>query len=297
MSKNIPLYWWEGYYGFDNCLRRVVRGRHPYIKNFGDLLSPLIISLLAEDRVRHSIAPGKLLALGSVFFALKDNDSVWGSGFLNAKHIHFALKNRNVNYFAVRGPETRRLLLQNNINCPEVYGDPAIILPQLITNDVNKKYKVGLVPHFSHLAYFKKNIKDNTIQVIDVEAGVANVVRDILSCEVIISTSLHGIIVAEAYGIPALMLTLQKPDADDLFKYEDYYHSTNRELMFVIADVSRIAAQCDLALKMAIPQYDREGLLAAFPLARTQGKIFSWSSIKTSKIRSSILPPYFQLPV
>lgn len=112
----ISMYWWEGFYGFKNVFSRMINRKKPYVRNFGDLLSPFIISLLSGRAIQHTTAPGKLLALGSIFFARNDYDIVWGSGFLNPKHIKFALASRKVNYLAVRGPETRKLLLAHNID-------------------------------------------------------------------------------------------------------------------------------------------------------------------------------------
>ena len=50
-------------------------------------------------------------------------------------------------------------------------------------------------------------------------------VCEIKSAEKVISSSLHGIIISEAYGIPCVWLN-DIPDSS--FKYEDYYKSTGR---------------------------------------------------------------------
>ena len=155
LPKKIDLYWWNGYLGIKNTARRLLTGQPGLIRNFGDRLSPIIVSLLADKPVKHTTnGSGKLLALGSVFYALNDHDLVWGSGLLEATHIKFALKKPGVTYSAVRGPETRNLLIQYGIDCPEVYGDPAQLLPQLLKNDLPKKFRTGIVPHFSQYAYF-----------------------------------------------------------------------------------------------------------------------------------------------
>ena len=51
------------------------------------------------------------------------------------------------------------------------------------------------------------------------------VISEIVESEKIISSSLHGIILAETYKVPALLL-LEKGKSQ--FKYEDYYFSTGR---------------------------------------------------------------------
>jgi pyruvyltransferase len=57
---------------------------------------------------------------------------------------------------------------------------------------------------------------------------VEYVVSEICASEKIISSSLHGIIIAESYGVPAVFLQ-DREDALN-FKYEDWYESTCRDV-------------------------------------------------------------------
>lgn len=301
-TETISMYWWEGYYGFNHFCKRLIKGQKPYVRNFGDLLSPLIISLLSGKKVWHTTSSGKLLALGSIYFALNNNDMVWGSGFLNAKHIQFAIECSGVNYLAVRGPETRKLLLKKNIDCPQVYGDPALLFPLLVRNDIKKKYRIGIVPHFSHYKYFCSSIKeDDQIHIIDVEKPISSVIQSILSCEIILSTSLHGIILSEAYEIPALMLTVGEPLHGDLFKFEDYFHSTNRSISFIdFNQESKMTNLSDLALKQSKPTINLNPLINAFPYANiisSETPLLTWSEFDFNKFnfKHSYIPPRFRV--
>jgi pyruvyltransferase len=299
-TQSVAMYWWEGFYGFNNLFSRLIKGKRIYVRNFGDFLSPLIISLLSGQDIKHTTSKAKLLALGSIFFALSDHDIVWGSGFLNASHIRFALERRGVKYLAVRGPETRKLLLNNQIECPDIYGDPALLLPLLIRNDIKKKYRVGIVPHFSHYKYFSAAINsDDKIHVIDVEKPLSEVIQNILSCEIILSTSLHGVIVSEAYGIPSLMLTVGKPLQGDLFKFEDYFHSTDRPISFIdFKHLSTLTTLSDLALNLARPNINLRRLIGAFPYINPKinlanPPLLSWNqfNINTLNFKHSFIPP------
>lgn len=299
----IHLYWWEGFCGYKNLFSRIVNGLPPYVYNFGDQLSPFIIHKLSGKEIKHTTKEGKLLALGSIFFSLKNNDIVWGAGLLNASHIQYAKQSKHVTYLAVRGPKTRDYLMQHGIDCPAVYGDPALLLPLLVKNDVKKKFRVGIVPHFSHFNFFKSLIKNrDSVTLIDVERPFHQVVYDILSCEIILSSSLHGIIVAEAYSIPSFMLMVGEPLHGDLFKFEDYYHATDRTLTLSNVlfgfNLDKLAS---LAQKNERPKFSCNELLNAFPFKTTRELFDSnigWTELLTSaiKFKSSLLPPLGFLP-
>ena len=55
--------------------------------------------------------------------------------------------------------------------------------------------------------------------------SIEEVIDKMLSCERIISTSLHGVIVAHSYKIPALWLKYGDKLAGDDIKFYDYYES------------------------------------------------------------------------
>jgi pyruvyltransferase len=191
-------------------------------------------------------------------------------------------------------------LLKHEIECPKVYGDPALLLPSLVRNDIKKSYRVGIVPHFSHKEYFQSIIKkDARVCMIDVEWPVCNVVKKILACEVILATSLHGLIVAEAYGIPSLMLTVGKPLHGSLFKIEDYFHSTRRALsIYDVQSVTNLASLTELAERQPDVFFDTAPLLAAFPCARADlSNTPAWSEFKPKEdFRNSLLPPRLKVP-
>src|SRR4029450_10903566 len=123
--------------------------RAPFAPNFGDHLSPLVVSLLTGQRVVYANDPAKLVALGSVLFALQDGDVVWGAGFARREHVAYATSARAVTYCAVRGPTTQRLLRTHGVACSGPYGDPATLLPLLIHNDIAPQHEIGIVPHWS----------------------------------------------------------------------------------------------------------------------------------------------------
>jgi len=108
--------------------------------------------------------------------------------------------------------------------CPEIYGDPALLLP-LFCKPKEKEYKIGIVPHYKDYKQVSANYKKYKIINV-VNKNPLNVAKEISSCEYIISSSLHGIIAAHAYGIPAARVTFSKIYGDGS-KFEDYCASVD----------------------------------------------------------------------
>ena len=79
------------------------------------------------------------------------------------------------------------------------------------------------------------------------------------SVEVIISSSLHGIILAESYGIKAVLLRPQV----DILKYYDWYYSTGRYSFPIAGCVSEAIN----TIPVELPHLDelRRKLKEAFP--------------------------------
>lgn len=245
--------------------------------NFGDRLSPFIASRLSGrkvfceyDKNKFPYFGGRLIGLGSILEKVaSDGDTVWGAG---ARGIDWFSTIKRLDVKAVRGPLTRAAILKKNLECPEVYGDPAILIPYLFRIPLRKIYKIGIIPHFNDQSKYA-GFPAKDVKIIDVKADPLQVLRDICDCEVILSSALHGIIVAEAYGIPTCWLW---PDAaagpqwkETFFKYEDYYLSTSRDPFYY---AHRGEIDLDQAVKRAWdskrPQSNPQKLLEAFPYLR-----------------------------
>lgn len=152
------------------------------------------------------------------------NSVIWGSGTQDAS-IKLTTKPKKV--LAVRGPLTRKYLISQGIDCPEIYGDPSVLLPYFYKPEMKKKYKIGLIPHWESLGspIVKEMCEDSRVHLIKMKGYNywTDVIDEILSCEYIVSESLHGLIVAETYGIPNLWcnITLNKYNV----KFHDYFQS------------------------------------------------------------------------
>lgn len=159
------------------------------------------------------------------------NTIVWGNGvsgqeedFIHPKQI-----------CSVRGKETRQYLLKHGVECPAVYGDVALLLPRYyISTCKEKKYKLGIIPHIIDLDFDVINkIRESQIDILIIDLAHyekwTDVIDQICSCEIIASSSLHGLIVSDAYNIPNCWITLSGKISGGLFKFYDYFSSVNRK--------------------------------------------------------------------
>jgi pyruvyltransferase len=199
--------------------------------NFGDEpLNLFLAKQISKDEVklidlenREAMA---ILGGGSVLSQALSTDIVWGSGYIS-DNVRVIEPPQQI--CSVRGPLTRQLLLSQGIACPEVYGDLALLLPRFHNPKVEKKYALGVIPHY--IDKTEKNVKRLQragCKIIDICSGLENVIRDILSCERIVSSTLHGIIVADAYGVPAMWVEFSDKVCGKGFKFLDYFASVHR---------------------------------------------------------------------
>jgi hypothetical protein len=162
---------------------------------------------------------------GSMLNHATPKSIVWGAGLASMLDG----VNPDLKIKAVRGPISRMRAINCGAVCPKVYGDPAILLPKFYKPQAVKTHDVGVVPHYvDHLRVYARYDKGE--RIIDPLQPVESFVDEIVSCERIISSSLHGIIIAHAYGIPAVWAKFSDSIGGDGTKYRDYYQSVEWEV-------------------------------------------------------------------
>lgn len=226
--------------------------------NFGDALSPILIETLSGKRVVQAYKIVNIYGkpIYSVIGSILDNSNcsnhwIWGSGFISETG---KLHRRPKRVLAVRGPLSRKKLLEYGVECPEVYGDPALLCPLLYEPNVIKKYRLGIIPHYidkdnSALNKFK-DLKEVTI--IDIKSNLKDVIDHVNECEAIASSSLHGLIIADAYGVPSVWLKLSDKIIGGEFKFIDYFSSVHKSKMhpLIVDDfttVEKIISEVDMS--------------------------------------------------
>lgn len=195
----------ESYYGLKYCIRRTCK---------------LILSGNIKDiQSIHYCWEKDLLAIGSIISWGNKHSIVWGSGFINENE-----KFKGGIVYAVRGKYTDKKLKKDGFNGTSVYGDPALLIPLFISPSKTKDTDIAIIPHWSETDYFKEKY-GNKYKIIDLRTtNIKQVISEITSCSKILSTSLHGIIVSHAYGIPALWIR-HNALHDSNFKFYDYFSS------------------------------------------------------------------------
>lgn len=230
--------------------------------NFGDRLSEVVTrqllkgyNLSLDDEVKES---SRLLAIGSILHFAQSGDHIWGSGW-NGKIPKSEFMANSLIVHAVRGPLTAEFLRKKRINVPEVFGDPGLLIPDLFKGRFKPKKELDYV--------FVPNLNDLSLvsgwkNIVSPLWGWNSVISEIMRSKLVLSSSLHGLIIAEAFGIPARYVRIS--ETESLFKYQDYYLGTGR-----MESDFNFAKSIDEGMEMGgvkSLQFDPEDLINAFPL-------------------------------
>jgi pyruvyltransferase len=203
--------------------------------NFGDLITPYINNKYCKNSmityVEDSYIGTKIISTGSIIRLCNNNTIVYGSGIRDISQ-----KVNNGLIISVRGPLTfNNYNKQHNlIHC--AYGDPGLLMPLFYNPPIiNKSYELGIIPHYvdyNNIVSMYKNDKVLIINLLD--GNIENVINQILNCKNIISSSLHGLIVSDAYKIPNLWIKYDNKIKGDDTKFHDYFNSVNKKKMTFI---------------------------------------------------------------
>lgn len=196
------------------------------------------------------------------------------------------ISSKPLKVLAVRGPLTRKYLIEQNISCPEIYGDPALLLKFLYKPKYNKKYKLGIIPHYidsnnEHLIEYIHREKE-LVKFIDIQHynNWNEFIDQICSCEYIVSSSLHGIIVADTYNIPNVWIEFSNLVAGNGFKFHDYFASVKRDVLnpFVIKEKIETSKLLSFKNEWKPINIDLEGLISNCPFTNLKKIIQNFKS-------------------
>lgn len=224
------LFWWEPRDGGPNVGDYLAR-----------VLVAAVLRLADRDIIDKRDKGRRLFSIGSVLHYARSGETVWGTG-VNGKVAAEAHRFAELDVRAVRGPLTRAFLLERGIDCPAVFGDPALLAPRLFPPELVAEERGSLdflvVPHLNDPP---EPYRRYGARVCSPRQYPLAFIRQLLRARRVVSASLHGVILAEAYGVPAVLLDVG--GSEPRFKYDDYYTGTGRTAY-------RVARSVDEALAM-----------------------------------------------
>ncbi|WP_425616813.1 polysaccharide pyruvyl transferase family protein [Anatilimnocola sp. NA78] len=267
----IKMYWWQGGGG---------KG------NFGDKLAPALVQALTGQEVAYStIERADILAIGSVLEPwfwpqeswLNFQGHIWGAGRMFGK---VTMPFPRANILSVRGELTLNTL--GGFGTRETFvGDPGLLCGHLRRSVGRPKFKIGIWPHWSEVRNAQiQALADSSsdILLIDPCGGIRETIDRAASCEAIAASSLHGLVTADALGIPNCWLRLETGKEDQvgmpMFKYLDYFSAF--QCAPPVPQQLQLSTSLDSLL--ASMQSDRhtdvtrlqDDLLSVFPYSRSQ---------------------------
>lgn len=221
-----------------------------YSNNFGDEISPIVsehclknksrcLSLLYDINMNSinwknkiKIYENNMSAIGSIYHLLPTKCTIWGTGCV--KRYCTNIKKKNWDVRCTRGPLSRDVVIQTyKCKAPYLYGDPGVLIsdvPEFKSQKYVKKRHIGLIPHFNDIQYAKETW--GSYEIMEPTNNYKEVIKFINESEIIATSSLHGIIVSESFGVPVFWLGKNAPSQKSeggVFKYQDYFLSTQRD--------------------------------------------------------------------
>lgn len=234
-----------------------VKIKFSYVENnMGDMLNVLIPEKVFGINVKHEGNPYTAQSTGigsylNTFFVPKSeykefsfikkagmgffdkisgDTRIWSTGFISyPTEEEISIRNKNLTFSSVRGELSKRRvenILGRKLDITT--GDGGLLSSELISS-VEKKYTLGVIPHFKEYGddIYNQYVEESpvTAKLINLKEEPMKVLKDISECEFIISSSLHGLIVADSFGIPNLRIVTSDKLMGDGFKFDDYYSS------------------------------------------------------------------------
>lgn len=190
--------------------------------NFGDKLTPLTLKYYGFSPVHYPFGSADVISIGSLLQFTPESFSghIIGTGLIEDTARSF----KKAHIWAVRGELTRKRISASK---DVVLGDPGLLSSNFFDQQRKQRYTLGIIPHYvdkldPRIVMLQKKYGKEVL-VIDVQRKPKYVFRDIDQCSAIISSSLHGLIVADSFNIPNAWMSISDKIMGNGFKFHDYY--------------------------------------------------------------------------
>jgi hypothetical protein len=245
--------------------------------NFGDQLSRDVVAWVSgRDVVTVRPRQAALFAIGSLMHVLAKfftdpprrarKPILWGTGVLNPFFRRDFLANLDIRI--MRGPVGAAIA-----RVPmSAFGDPGLFAPDAMGHAPQRADRIVVIPHHSQMdgeayAPFAALVaRDPALRLVDPRRSPTEVCAEIASAAHVFSASLHGLVVADAYGVANTWIDL---GAQGRMKYHDYAASVGRHMLAPM-DIDEVTGAAGQAATGPLPYSDgiaqaRASLLHHFP--------------------------------
>jgi len=180
---------------------------------------PVKMHVLDKSPIEH------IMMVGSILSFANEHSVVWGAGFMHTQSTMLGMPKKIT---AVRGPLTLKRLEELGFDGKVVFGDPTMLLEKWIRVAGPKEYEYGVIPHYMDRKLVEGWPDD--ILFIDIQQqDFKKIYAQVHSCKKIITSSLHGLILADVFDIPAIWVKMSNNLAGDDMKFHDYFASIGRK--------------------------------------------------------------------
>ena len=115
-----------------------------------------------------------------------------------------------------------------------VLADPGILAPLLININniskikINKKYDLCIIPHYIDIKkskFIQRKIHVKNSILLNIKKTPIKFLKSMMKCKSVISSGLHGLIIADCLGIPNMRMVVSDKILGGDYKFMDYYSS------------------------------------------------------------------------
>lgn len=196
---------------------------------------------------------------------------IWGTGIISDEK-EFSQRIDFHSVVALRGELTKNILVESgklSKNNKIVLGDPGLLMPIFYSPCIEKTKKVGLIPHYVDRAN-KLILENELFHIIDVSLPPERFIDEILACDFVLSSSLHGLILSDAYGVANKWISFSGNITGGAFKFYDYYSTTSNRLeqcAFIDSGEKLKSVLTTIESSASVKRflYDKTELLNSFP--------------------------------
>lgn len=193
--------------------------------NVGDMLSPYVVKrAFGEPCVWTEAANADLAAIGSILHMLPEtfHGGIWGSGVFDTHPVQVSLEKATL---------LRGLLTCSAVGKTTAICDPGILISRYFPVEKTRKFKLGIIPHHGEREDLKKYsiCHDPDVLLISPCKEVEPFCKQVAMCEAILSSSLHGLIIADSYGIRNAWTCFNETGHIGKRKFHDYFSAFDRE--------------------------------------------------------------------